>query len=108
MSEPAQSDKPSWTALVSEARKAAPPADLDIRFSLRRAIEAERALASQRKSAPQPTIWDDLAALAGFGWFRGVMAASFVVALPLFFAGLKAGGEVLHAIAIAGPMLAGL
>ena len=92
----------SWNALLTDARKVAPPAAIDVRAAVRRQIENE-----PRTNAPvsvQPNVWDELLALARLRWVQGALASSALAALVFLVAGISVTGEVLRATEFAGPL----
>jgi hypothetical protein len=95
----------NWTDLTARARRTTPPTDIDVRVAVRRAIEMEgRAPAPVEAAA---TVWDELMALAGRRWLRGVMAGGVVAATTLMVIGASAARELLDVAQIAGPLLFG-
>lgn len=80
---PTESTRRSWQTLTRDARSAPPPGDLDVRCSLRQAIEAE-GTRSVRSEAPGGELLGELAALAQLGWMRATLA---VLALGLAWSG---------------------
>lgn len=93
----------SWDALLARARKAAPPAGIDVRFALRRALEAEIAAGSAQT---RPSLWHELADLGGQTWLRWLLGGSAVAAIPLFSLAIQGGHELLEILRLA-PLMPG-
>jgi len=103
MDTPSNNSKKSWNALLSSARQAAPPAGIDVRFALRRALEAEIATAPRQDFS----LWQELVNLTGQAWLRGLLGGSALAAIPLLSFAVPAGRDLLEILRLASPLLVG-
>jgi hypothetical protein len=95
----------NWDKRVAAARRLAAPTDIDVRWAVRRAIEAERSLGS--KETGGRNLWSEVTDLAGATWLRGLLGGGLLAAIPLGAAAISAARELLEAARLASPTLLG-
>ncbi len=76
----------SWARLTAQARQAVPPGEVDVRYQVRAALEAARAVPAARERS----LLDEIAALARLRPMRWALACGSVGAALTLWAGLDA------------------
>lgn len=91
-----------WDALITQARQAQPPADVDMRFSIR------AALTPHPSAAPAPGLLDEVLALGRASWMRTGFACGLAFAAWSCWQGAGVVQELSALWSVAGPLMAQL
>ncbi len=105
MATPSPEPRPSWQQLTTSARQANPPADIDLRASIRAEITSQ----PPRTAAPTvPGLMNDLLDLFQTRWLRVGLAALSVVAFVACRDGLDVMNELAFVWQFQGPVIFGI
>ena len=99
------SPEKNWDERLARARQLAPPADIDVRFAVRRALEAEIALGREARTSGK--LWREVTDLSGTIWLRGLLGGGMLAAIPFWTTAWQAARELLDVARMAGPTLLG-
>ena len=102
---PLPSPKKSWRSLIAKAVQAMPPADLDVRHTVRAAIAAGAADDVSRKPRHAPGILEQIAFLAQGLFARLALGGCCAAAAALLWTGLDAATGLSAAIDLQGLLM---